>query len=141
MCRLYSLNTGLWLQPTELNNYFFFSTTRTSGILIKFDVSLQKKALTDSKKSEPLPVAGVGEVDRAQIARQMAAALIAQGKTDVTSEELAQLVDAVVGMAEAKKREAEAQKKVEKVASVQAKSASTSALQLLQSAYDENDKK
>lgn len=43
-----------------------------------------------------LPVAGVGEVDRAQIAQQMAAALVAQGKTDVSSEELAQLVDAVV---------------------------------------------
>lgn len=44
-----------------------------------------------------MPVAGVGEVDRAQIAQQMAAALIAQGKTNVSSEELAQLVDAVVG--------------------------------------------
>lgn len=43
-----------------------------------------------------MPVAGVGEVDRAQIAQQMAAALIAQGKTNVSSEELAQLVDAVV---------------------------------------------
>lgn len=43
-----------------------------------------------------MPVAGVGEVDRAQIAQQMAAALIAQGKTNVSSEELAQLVEAVV---------------------------------------------
>lgn len=83
-------------------------------------------------------------MDRAQIAQQMAAALIAQGKTDVSSEELAQLVDAVVGMAEAKKREA-AEKKVsqpEAELSVPAPpKSSASALQMLQSAYDENDKR
>ncbi|KAM3960182.1 uncharacterized protein CG7065-like [Aphomia sociella] len=98
-------------------------------------------------KSEPVPVAGIGEVDRAQIAQQMAAALIAQGKTDVSSEELAQLVDAVVGMAEAKKREAE--KSTEHVAttvkpskpSPSLQSGTASALQMLQSAYDENDRK
>ncbi|XP_063829415.1 uncharacterized protein LOC135078792 [Ostrinia nubilalis] len=108
--------------------------------------------LTDQKtakgKPAPMPVAGVGEVDRAQIAQQMAEALIAQGKTDVSSEELAQLVDAVVGMAEAKKREAETKKKLEaKPAPPKPKplpaavSGTASALQMLQSAYDENDKK
>lgn len=90
-----------------------------------------------------MAVAGVGEVDRAQIAQQMAAALIAQGKTDVTSTELAQLVDAVVGMAEAKKREAEAKKTVtmERPKQQPKLCGTATALQMLQSAYDENDKK
>ncbi|KAJ0181364.1 hypothetical protein K1T71_003449 [Dendrolimus kikuchii] len=86
-----------------------------------------------AKKAESVPVAGVGEVDRAQIAQQMAEALIAQGKTDVSAEELAQLVDAVVGMAEAKKRTADA--------GAAKASGTASALQMLQSAYNENDKK
>ncbi|XP_052753659.1 uncharacterized protein CG7065-like isoform X2 [Galleria mellonella] len=97
-------------------------------------------------KTAAVPVAGIGEVDRAQIAQQMAAALIAQGKTDVSSEELAQLVDAVVGMAEAKKRESE--KKSQNIGAVEKpkyspnlQSGTASALQMLQSAYDENDKK
>nr|XP_037872020.1 uncharacterized protein CG7065 isoform X2 [Bombyx mori] len=81
-----------------------------------------------------VPVAGVGQVDRAQIAAQLAAALVAQGKTDVSADELSQLVDAVVGMAEAKRRAAA-------TADSDAAAASTSALQLLQSAYDDNEKK
>ncbi|GBP39583.1 Uncharacterized protein CG7065 [Eumeta japonica] len=56
-----------------------------------------------AKVGEAVSVVGVGAVDKAEIAAQMAAALVAQGKTDVSAEELAQLVDAVVGMAEAKK--------------------------------------
>ncbi|XP_052747442.1 uncharacterized protein CG7065 isoform X2 [Bicyclus anynana] len=93
-----------------------------------------------------LPVAGVGEVNREQIAQQMAAALIAQGKTDVSSEELAQLVDAVVGMAEAKKREADSKTKTEaraennkstRATAPGAVSGTASALQMLQSAYDD----
>ena len=95
-------------------------------------------------------MAGVGEVDRAQIAQQMAEALIAQGKTDVSSEDLAVLVDAVVGMAEAKKRAAGQTKKVVATPVVEKpvlkpaltkQSGTASALQMLQSAYDENDKK
>lgn len=108
----------------------------------------QKSKGTLKPKTEVVPVAGVGEVDRAQIAQQMAAALIAQGKTDVTSEELAQLVDAVVGMAEAKKREADVSKKevrpatsVQRVPPSVKLSGTATALQMLQSAYDENDKK
>ncbi|KPI93537.1 Uncharacterized protein CG7065 [Papilio xuthus] len=85
-------------------------------------------------------VAGVGAVDRAEIAAQMAAALVAEGRTDVSPEELEQLIDAVVGMAEAKKRESEAKKK-NQLASESAPSATragtTSALQMLQSAYDD----
>lgn len=41
-------------------------------------------------------VPGVGAVDKAAIARQLANALVAQGKTDVTQAELEQLINAVV---------------------------------------------
>lgn len=104
---------------------------------------LLQKSAANAKKTEQMQVTGVGDVDRAQIAQQMAAALIAQGKTDVTSEELAQLVDAVVGMAEAKKREAEAKKVVKPVEKPKEPKlcGTATALQMLQSAYDENDKK
>ncbi|CAK1600146.1 unnamed protein product [Parnassius mnemosyne] len=92
-----------------------------------------------------VPVAGVGAVERAEIAAQMAAALVAEGRTDVSPEELAQLVDAVVGMAEAKKREAQAKKQAEILtpAPISAKPKPTvstaSALQMLQSAYDDKN--
>lgn len=108
---------------------------------------LEQNSSSATSKSA-VPVAGVGEVDRAQIAQQMAEALIAQGKTDVSSEELAQLVEAVVGMAEAKKREAASRQSEvrpppsQSVAPAAPKPSGTaSALQMLQSAYDENDKK
>ncbi|XP_022820122.1 uncharacterized protein CG7065-like isoform X2 [Spodoptera litura] len=105
----------------------------------------------EPSKPAAVPVAGVGEVDRAQIAQQMAEALIAQGKTDVSSEDLAALVDAVVGMAEAKKRAAEDAKKATALSIMQPTlqsvktltpkpSGTASALQLLQSAYDDNEK-
>ncbi|XP_048520055.1 uncharacterized protein CG7065 isoform X3 [Dendroctonus ponderosae] len=61
------------------------------------------------KKTQAAPVPGavavpgVGSVDKAAIAKQLANALIAQGKTDVTQAELEQLINAVVGMAEASK--------------------------------------
>lgn len=80
----------------------------------------------------------MGEVDRAQIAQQMAEALIAQGKTDVSAEELSQLVEAVVGMAEAKKREASKHSARPHESKI---SGTASALQMLQSAYNENDKR
>jgi len=51
--------------------------------------------------SEPVTVPGIGAVDKVAIAQQIAAALVAQGKTDVTQEELEQLINAVVGMAQA----------------------------------------
>ncbi|XP_059049212.1 uncharacterized protein CG7065-like [Achroia grisella] len=104
----------------------------------------QKKP--EVKAPEAVPVAGIGEVNREEIAQQMAAALIAQGKTDVSSEELAQLVDAVVGMAEAKKRESNKNFEQTNISakpkySSSLQSGTASALQMLQSAYDENDKK
>ncbi|KAJ8959105.1 hypothetical protein NQ318_022362 [Aromia moschata] len=54
-------------------------------------------------KASPVTVPGVGAVDKAAIAKQIATALIMQGKTDVTQQELEQLINAVVGMAEASK--------------------------------------
>lgn len=51
--------------------------------------------LTDS----PVIVPGIGTMDKVAIAQQIASALVAQGKTDVTQEELEQLINAVVGMA------------------------------------------
>ncbi|KAI8430196.1 hypothetical protein MSG28_000551 [Choristoneura fumiferana] len=113
----------------------------------KADHALQAEKAQGAKSAGAagVAVAGVGEVDRAQIAQQMAAALVAQGKTDVSSEELAQLVDAVVGMAETSKRNAALKKEMSKrnaelnkgdhkVASETSKSLSgtASALQMLQ---------
>ncbi|XP_021914460.1 uncharacterized protein CG7065-like isoform X2 [Zootermopsis nevadensis] len=49
----------------------------------------------------PVTVPGVGTMDKVAIAQQIAAALVAQGKTDVTQEELERLISAVVGMAKA----------------------------------------
>lgn len=53
------------------------------------------------KTQEPVKIPGIGTVDKAAIAKQIATALIAQGKTDVTQAELEQLINAVVGMAQA----------------------------------------
>lgn len=55
-------------------------------------------------KSEPVSVPGVGSVDKVAIAQQIAAALIAQGRTNVSHDELETLINAVVGMAEASKQ-------------------------------------
>lgn len=52
-------------------------------------------------KPEPVIVPGVGHVDKLAIAQQIANALIEQGKTNVTEAELEQLINAVIGMAEA----------------------------------------
>lgn len=53
------------------------------------------------KSTEPVKIPGIGTIDKAAIAKQIAAALITQGKTDVTQAELEQLINAVVGMAQA----------------------------------------
>ncbi|KAL1122223.1 hypothetical protein AAG570_003628 [Ranatra chinensis] len=50
---------------------------------------------------EPVKVAGVGMVDKVAVAQQIASALVAQGKTDVSQKELEELINAVVGMAKA----------------------------------------
>ncbi|XP_024942506.1 uncharacterized protein CG7065 isoform X2 [Cephus cinctus] len=54
-------------------------------------------------KSEPVSVPGVGSVDKVAIAQQIAAALVAQGRSNVSQDELETLINAVVGMAEASK--------------------------------------
>lgn len=53
--------------------------------------------------SSPIPIAvpGVGVIDKMAIAQQITQALLAQGKVDVTQEELETLINAVVGMAQA----------------------------------------
>jgi len=56
---------------------------------------------TKQSAAEPVIVPGIGTMDKVAIAQQIAAALVAQGKTDVTQEELEQLISAVVGMAQA----------------------------------------
>ncbi|CAH1135194.1 unnamed protein product [Ceutorhynchus assimilis] len=63
----------------------------------------ERKKRTAKPVSADVAVPGVGAVDKAAIAKQLANALIAQGKTNVTQAELEQLVNAVVGMAEASK--------------------------------------
>ncbi|XP_033331297.2 uncharacterized protein CG7065 isoform X1 [Megalopta genalis] len=61
------------------------------------------EVITPTIKSEPVSVPGVGTIDKVAIARQIAAALVAQGKSNVSQEELETLTNAVVGMAEASK--------------------------------------
>ncbi|XP_075981615.1 uncharacterized protein CG7065-like isoform X2 [Anticarsia gemmatalis] len=120
------------------------AVVRAAATLHEADKRARKKQQAEATKSS-LAVAGVGAVDRAQIAQQMAAALVAQGKTDVSSDELAQLVDAVVGMAEAKQRQARRAEPARPAPPAAPRAAgaagTTSALQMLQSAYDENDKR
>lgn len=57
--------------------------------------------LVEPPRSDPVVVPGVGQVDKVAIAQQIATALIEQGKTNVSEAELEQLINAVVGMAEA----------------------------------------
>lgn len=61
------------------------------------------EVITPTIKSEPVSVPGVGTVDKVAIAQQIAAALVAQGRSNVSQEELETLINAVVGMAEASK--------------------------------------
>lgn len=58
----------------------------------------EREAQLPSKKMDPVKVPGVGAVDKAAIAKQIATALIMQGKTDVTQAELEQLINAVVSI-------------------------------------------
>ncbi|XP_066907915.1 uncharacterized protein CG7065 [Halyomorpha halys] len=48
---------------------------------------------------EPVKVAGVGMVNKMAVAQQIAEALVAQGRTDVSQQELEELINAVVGIA------------------------------------------
>ncbi|CAH1993711.1 unnamed protein product [Acanthoscelides obtectus] len=75
---------------------------KTAGLL-HLASERKKKRGKVGHRANPVAVPGVGAVDKAAIARQIANALIAQGKTDVSQQELEQLINAVVGMAEASK--------------------------------------
>lgn len=50
--------------------------------------------------STPIVVPGIGIIDKMAIAQQITQALLAQGKVDVTQDELETLINAVVGMAQ-----------------------------------------
>ncbi|XP_050521243.1 uncharacterized protein LOC126894345 isoform X2 [Daktulosphaira vitifoliae] len=59
-----------------------------------------KSLLTTTPTPAPIAVPGVGIIDKMAIAQQITQALLAQGKVDVTQEELETLINAVVGMAQ-----------------------------------------
>lgn len=58
----------------------------------------ERKKEKEKKNPDPLKVPGVGSVDKEAIAKQIATALVLQGKTDVTQAELEQLINAVVSL-------------------------------------------
>lgn len=60
--------------------------------------------LHSASTSSPTPVIipGVGVIDKVAIAQQITQALLAQGKVDVTQDELETLINAVVGMAQSR---------------------------------------
>lgn len=101
------------------------------------------------KPVDPVSVPGVGRVDKAAIAQQIAVALIQQGRTNVTEDELEQLINAVVGMAEASSNTAQPISAAAYVSKLQfdtmptlktepqVKPPASSGLTLLQSAYDD----
>lgn len=116
-------------------------------------VTPQVPSVSAAKPAAAVEVPGVGTVDKAAIAVQIAEALMAQGRTDVSEAELEQLIDAVVGMAKqsaetnkpvsaasfVKQMENEGQTtKVEKAkdSGVVQEKASSSALKALQTAYN-----
>jgi len=62
--------------------------------------SMLNSTSTSIPTSAPIIVPGVGVIDKMAIAQQITQALLAQGKVDVTQEELETLINAVVGMAQ-----------------------------------------
>ncbi|XP_068914350.1 uncharacterized protein CG7065-like isoform X2 [Tenebrio molitor] len=79
----------------------FKNAIKKTASLIHAAGERKKEKEKNQPKVDPVKVPGVGTVDKAAIARQIASALVLQGKTDVTQAELEQLINAVVGMAEA----------------------------------------
>ncbi|EFA08005.2 uncharacterized protein CG7065 homolog isoform X1 [Tribolium castaneum] len=79
----------------------FKNAIKKTASLIHLAGERKKEKAKNQPKVDPVKVPGVGTVDKAAIAKQIANALILQGKTDVTQAELEQLINAVVGMAEA----------------------------------------
>jgi len=62
--------------------------------------SMLNSASTSIPTPAPIIMPGVGVIDKMAIAQQITQALLAQGKIDVTQEELETLINAVVGMAQ-----------------------------------------
>lgn len=106
----------------------------------KQNLELSNKAGTNSKENQSPTTKP--ELDRAKIAKEIAAVLIAQGKTDISSEELEILVDSVVQKANKKKEVLNSNQTPEEASAKpsQKTTPSASALQLLQFAYDEDKK-
>ncbi|XP_045476569.1 uncharacterized protein CG7065-like isoform X2 [Harmonia axyridis] len=97
------LQAGLvdWIQEKA-----FKTAIRKTASLIH-EAGERKKQKEEEMPKKPVVVPGIGKVDKGKIARQIANALIAQGKTDVTQSELEELINAVVGIAEAQKNSSE----------------------------------
>lgn len=62
--------------------------------------SHEQKKQEKLKPPEPLIVPGVGFIDKIAIAQLIAATLVEQGRTDLTEDDLEQLINAVVGLAQ-----------------------------------------
>ncbi|KAK5641720.1 hypothetical protein RI129_010267 [Pyrocoelia pectoralis] len=79
----------------------FKNAIKKIASLIHYAGERKKNLEKEKPKVDPIKVPGIGTVDKAAIAKQIATALVLQGKTDVSQSELEQLINAVVGMAEA----------------------------------------
>ncbi|KAF5288762.1 hypothetical protein FQA39_LY15253 [Lamprigera yunnana] len=79
----------------------FKNAIKKIASLIHYASERKKKIDKEGPKADPISVPGIGTIDKAAIAKQVATALIHQGKTDISQGELEQLINAVVGMAEA----------------------------------------
>lgn len=69
-------------------------------LFAKHEERKKEIAAATALPGDPLIVPGVGAVDKMAIAAQIASALVAQGRTDLSEEDLEQLINAVVGMAQ-----------------------------------------
>ncbi|KAK4873891.1 hypothetical protein RN001_013251 [Aquatica leii] len=81
----------------------FKNAIKKIASLVHYSGERKKQLQKEKPKVDPIKVPGIGTVDKAAIAKQIATALVLQGKTDVSQAELEQLINAVVGMAEASK--------------------------------------
>ncbi|KRT81020.1 hypothetical protein AMK59_6239 [Oryctes borbonicus] len=81
----------------------FKNAIKKIASLIHYANQRRDERKKDKIEVDPVKVPGIGTVDKAAIAKQIAMALVLQGKTDVSQNELEQLINAVVGMAEASK--------------------------------------
>ncbi|KAK4873888.1 hypothetical protein RN001_013248 [Aquatica leii] len=81
----------------------FKNAIKKIASLVHYSGERKKQLQKEKPKVDPIKVPGIGTVDKSAIAKQIATALVLQGKTDVSQAELEQLINAVVGMAEASK--------------------------------------